>query len=59
MALTATLGSAMGLNFAGTFMFGCVGFVAVSLWVESRIARRRRSPSAVESPLDSKDPTGE
>jgi hypothetical protein len=52
MAVTSALGSAMGLNFVGTFMFGCVAFVAVALWVEARIARRRRSASTLDSPLD-------
>jgi hypothetical protein len=56
MALTSTLGSAMGLNFVGTFMFGCVGFVSVALWVEARIARRRRSPAPLDSPMDAASP---
>jgi hypothetical protein len=52
MALAASLGSAMGLNFAATFMFACVVFVAVSFWVDARIARRRRSTQALDSPAD-------
>ena len=42
MVLTGILGTAMGLNNTATFMSSCVAFVAVSMWMESRIARRRR-----------------
>ena len=41
MVLTGILGTAMGLNNTGTFMSSCVAFVAVSLWADSRITRRR------------------
>ncbi|MDO5877616.1 hypothetical protein MG599_20290 [Paenarthrobacter sp. SD-1] len=43
MAVAAPLGSAMGLNFVATFMFACVVFVAVAMWTESKIARRREA----------------
>ena len=42
MVLTGILGTAMGLNNTATFMSSCVAFVAVSLWMDSRISRRRR-----------------
>lgn len=42
MVLTGFLGTAMGLSNTATFMASCVAFVAVSLWMDSRISRRRR-----------------
>jgi hypothetical protein len=42
MVLTGVLGTAMGLNNTATFMSSCVAFVAVSMWMDSRISRRRR-----------------
>ncbi len=42
MALTYVLGTALGLNNTATFMSSCVAFVAVSLWIDSRLSRRRR-----------------
>jgi len=42
MVLTGILGTVMGLNNTAAFMAGCVAFVAVALWTDSRIARRRR-----------------
>ena len=42
MVLTGILGTAMGLNNTAAFMSSCVAFVAVSLWMDSRISRRRR-----------------
>jgi hypothetical protein len=42
LLLTGFLGTAMGLNNTATFMSSCVAFVAVSLWTDSRISRRRR-----------------
>ena len=50
MALAAPLGSAMGLNFVATFMFACVAFVAVAMWTESKIARRREAADATGTP---------
>jgi hypothetical protein len=43
LVLTGTLGTAMGLNYTAAFMAGCVAFVAVALWTESRISRRRQN----------------
>lgn len=43
MVLTGILGTAMGLNNTAAFMSSCVAFVAVSMWMDSRTARRRRS----------------
>lgn len=42
MVLTGILGTAMGLNNTAAFMSSCVAFVAVSMWMDSRISRRRR-----------------
>ncbi len=42
MFLAYVLGSSMGLNDTATFMASCVAFVAVALWTDSRLARRRR-----------------
>lgn len=42
MVLTGILGTAMGLNNTAAFMSSCVAFVAVSLWVDSRMTHRRR-----------------
>lgn len=43
MVLTGILGTSMGLNNTAAFMSSCVAFVAVSMWMDSRTARRRRS----------------
>jgi hypothetical protein len=43
MMLAGILGTAMGLNNTATFMASGVAFVAVSLWVDSWISRRRRT----------------
>jgi hypothetical protein len=48
MVLTGILGTAMGLNNTATFMSSCVAFVAVAMWMDSWILRRRRV-SAAES----------
>lgn len=58
MALAAPLGSAMGLNFVATFMFACVVFVAVAMWTESKIARRREAADAAAA-LDTSHPAGD
>jgi len=42
MVLTGILGTVMGLNNTAAFMASCVAFVAVALWTDSRISRRRR-----------------
>ena len=41
MLLAGILGTAMGLNITATYLASGVAFVAVSLWVDSRISRRR------------------
>ena len=41
MVLTGILGTVMGLNNTAAFMAGCVAFVGVALWTDSRISRRR------------------
>ncbi|AXJ09220.1 hypothetical protein [Arthrobacter sp. PM3] len=43
MLFAGFIGSAMGLNNTATFMASGVAFVAVSLWVDSRMSRRRRA----------------
>jgi hypothetical protein len=58
MLFAGFIGSAIGLNNTATFMASGVAFVAVSLWVDSRMSRRRRAargPGAgqdTEVPLD-------
>ena len=42
MVLTGILGNFMGLNNTAAFMSSCVAFVAVSMWMDSRISLRRR-----------------
>lgn len=42
MVLTGILGNSMGLNNTAAFMSSCVAFVAVSMWMDSRISLRRR-----------------
>lgn len=49
MVLTGILGTAMGLNNTATFMSSCVAFVAVSMWMDSLISRRRREEAAREA----------
>ncbi len=43
MLLAGIFGSAMGLNNTATYLASGVAFVAVSLWVDSWISRRRRA----------------
>lgn len=43
MLFAGFIGSAIGLNNTATFMASGVAFVAVSLWVDSRMSRRRRA----------------
>jgi hypothetical protein len=50
LLLTGFLGTAMGLNNTATFMSSCVAFVAVSMWTDSRIARRRREAARNTAP---------
>ena len=42
MVLTGILGTVMGLNQTATFMSSCVAFVAVAMWMDSRITLRRK-----------------
>ncbi|MFE4837048.1 hypothetical protein ACFRAU_20535 [Arthrobacter sp. NPDC056691] len=41
MGVAAALGIVMGLNNTAVFTSSCVVFVAVSLWVQSRVAKFR------------------
>jgi hypothetical protein len=41
MGMAAALGILMGLNNTAVFTSSCVVFVAVSLWVQSRLAKFR------------------
>ena len=43
MLLAGIFGTVMGLNITATYLASGVAFVAVSLWVDSRISRRRRA----------------
>jgi hypothetical protein len=56
MVLTGILGTAMGLNNTATFMSSCVAFVAVSMWMDSRIARRRRETAREETARETARP---
>lgn len=56
MVLTGILGTAMGLNNTATFMSSCVAFVAVSMWMDSRISRRRREMARDEAARESAHP---
>jgi hypothetical protein len=49
MVLTGILGTVMGLNNTAAFMAGCVAFVAVALWTDSRISRRRRAAASQQA----------
>jgi hypothetical protein len=55
MVLTGILGTVMGLNNTGTFMSSCVAFVAVSMWADSRISRRRHMTAREAAPETSRD----
>ena len=50
MVLTGILGTAMGLNNTAAFMSSCVAFVAVSMWMDSRISRRRAAQRTAPGP---------
>lgn len=41
MGVAAALGTVMGLNNTAVFTSSCVVFVAVALWVQSRVAKFR------------------
>ena len=49
MVLTGILGNSMGLNNTAAFMSSCVAFVAVSMWMDSRITTLRRKERARET----------
>lgn len=59
LMLTYVLGTAMGLNDTATFMSSCVAFVAVSLWTDSRIARRRRETAPETAREAAREPAPE
>ncbi|WP_307794424.1 hypothetical protein [Arthrobacter cavernae] len=50
MACAIPVAYAMGLNFVAAFTFACVVFVAVAMWVESKIARRRSEAARAAAP---------
>ena len=50
MLLTGILGTAMGLNNTAAFMSSCVAFVAVAMWMDGRITRRRREGARDTAP---------
>ncbi len=49
MVLAGVLGTTLGLNDTATFMASCVAFVAVALWTDSRLARRRRKAARAKA----------
>ena len=56
MLLAGIVGTAMGLNNTATFMASGVAFVAVSLWVDSRISRRRSAARKGGNPRKQRRP---
>jgi hypothetical protein len=57
MGVTAVLGSVMGLNNTAVFTSSCVAYVAVSMWAESRLSRRRgKIPGPVQLQPQVTDP---
>lgn len=56
VVLTGTLGTVMGLDNTAAVMASCVAFVAVALWTDSWLSRRRRekprdtAPEAAQNP---------
>ncbi len=56
MILAGALGSTLGLNDTATFMASCVAFVAVALWTDSRLARRRRKVAQAKEARASRRP---
>ncbi len=59
MVLTGILGTAMGLNNTATFMSSCVAFVAVSMWMDSRISRRKRDAARESAQEAAREPAQE
>lgn len=58
MVLTGILGNAMGLNNTAAFMASCVAFVAVSMWIDSRISLRRRERARETARAADRDDAG-
>jgi hypothetical protein len=55
MVLTGILGTAMGLNNTAAFMSSCVAFVAVAMWMDGRITRRRKEKAQGMAPETERD----
>ncbi|MDR7160481.1 hypothetical protein [Arthrobacter sp. BE255] len=51
MLVAAMLGSAMRLNNTAVVMSSCVVFVAVAMWADSAISKRRREASSLSETL--------
>ena len=56
MLLAGILGTAMGLNNTATFMASGVAFVAVSLWVDSRICSAAQADAGSAGAAQDPDP---
>ena len=59
MVLTGILGTAMGLNNTAAFMSSCVAFVAVALWMDSRIrsaGEKKRGKRRWRQPAEDAEP---
>lgn len=57
MGVAAVLGSIMGLNNTAVFTSSCAAYVAVSMWAESRLSRRRgTTPGPIQMPPQMTDP---
>jgi hypothetical protein len=51
MLVAAMLGSAMRLNNTAVVMSSCVVFVAVAMWTDSAISKRRRETAGLQETL--------
>lgn len=51
MLVAAMLGSAMRLNNTAVVMSSCVVFVAVAMWADSAISKRRRAAMGIQETL--------
>jgi len=52
MVLTGILGLVMGLNNTAVVTSGCVAFVAVALWTDSRLSLRKKKSLGKTAPKD-------
>ena len=58
MGVAAVLGMVMELNNTAIFTSSCVAYVAVSMWTESRIARRRSQRQSTPPAAETRETRG-